>query len=61
MKSKKIKEEHGHGDDYAVFGNYGEAITGLREIDGELWIGNGEYCTQVNFCPYCGKKADKQI
>jgi hypothetical protein len=29
--------------------------------DGSVWIGNGEYVSQVNFCPWCGKKAEKQL
>lgn len=29
--------------------------------NGEVWVGNGEYASQVNFCPWCGKKAKKQI
>lgn len=23
-----------------------------------LWVGNGEYTSQVNYCPYCGYKAE---
>ena len=26
--------------------------------DGALWAGNGEYESMVNFCPFCGLKAD---
>lgn len=30
--------------------------------EGMLWAGNGEYESQVAFCPYCGKQAkDKPI
>jgi len=35
----------------------GSAITYCQERDGELWAGNGEYESQVNYCPYCGFKA----
>ncbi len=24
---------------------------------GRLWVGNGEYNSQVLFCPFCGEKA----
>jgi hypothetical protein len=37
---------------------YGEAVDGCYEEDnGTLWVENGEYMSQVNFCPYCGYKA----
>lgn len=37
---------------------YGEAIDRVDEReDGTLWAGNGEYETQVNFCPKCGYEA----
>jgi hypothetical protein len=37
---------------------YGAAVTGCQEdAEGRLWIGNGEYGSQVAFCPYCGFKA----
>ncbi len=29
--------------------------------DGTMHISNGEYGSQVNFCPWCGKKAAKQL
>lgn len=38
--------------------DYGAAITACSEtLSGELWAGNGEYSSQVSFCPYCGFKA----
>ena len=37
---------------------YGEAIYDCTEDENsKLWVGNGEYASQVNFCPYCGFKA----
>jgi hypothetical protein len=37
---------------------YGEALDGCEEDnEGRLWVGNGEYGSQVAFCPYCGFKA----
>ena len=42
---------------------YGEAITDCIETagrPGEFWAGNGEYGSQVAFCPYCGAKAPVQ-
>ena len=41
--------------------NYGPAITECWEEDDELWVGNGEYYSQVNFCPFCGYKVSKSI
>lgn len=42
----------------------GEAITKCFENKtGEFWVGHDiyEYIAQVNYCPYCGKKAPKQV
>jgi hypothetical protein len=42
--------------------SYGAAIEDCSENEnGELWVGNGEYESQVNFCPYCGFKAPVQL
>lgn len=41
---------------------YGAAIEECEETEqGELWAGNSEYGTQVNFCPFCGYKARRQV
>lgn len=41
---------------------YGVAVDHCFEGEnGELWVGNGEYATQVNFCPKCGYKAKKEV
>jgi len=41
---------------------YGGAITRCWEDEeGQFWVDNGEYCSQVNYCPYTGTKAPKQI
>ena len=37
---------------------WGDAVGACYEKkDGTLWVDNGEYGSQVNFCPYCGYKA----
>lgn len=37
---------------------YGPAVDICYELkNGSLWVGNGEYGTRVNFCPFCGYKA----
>lgn len=42
--------------------DYGPAITEILESeDGEFWATNGEYTSQINYCPWCGLKAPKQI
>lgn len=39
----------------------GPAITYCFENDdGSLWAGNGEYESQVNFCPICGRKVEEK-
>lgn len=43
-------------------GIYGSAINSCwEEENGEMWVSNGEYSSQVNFCPITGRKATKQI
>ena len=46
---------------HAPFDAYGPAIEYCRESDGEFWVDNGEYATQVNYCPWCGEKAPKPV
>jgi hypothetical protein len=37
---------------------FGNAVEYVKEdSEGRMWIGNGEYETQVNFCPFTGKEA----
>lgn len=41
---------------------YGSAInTCWEEQNGEMWVSNGEYSSQINFCPITGRKATIQI
>jgi hypothetical protein len=40
---------------------YGPAILEVFEDDEGLWAENGEYCSQVNYCPVCGYEAKKKI
>lgn len=32
----------------------------FEKEDGSLWVGNDEYFNTVNFCPFCGYKAQKE-
>ncbi len=39
-------------------GSHGSAFSECLELEnGEMWITNDEYDSQVNFCPVCGVKA----
>lgn len=38
-------------------GGYGVAVEYCYEDDGYFWVSNGEYASQVNYCPICGKQA----
>ena len=41
---------------------YGPAVTFCHEDEeGKLWAENGEYASQVNYCPFCGFRAPTQI
>lgn len=53
MKQEDIETPH------ALHGN---AISEIIFTDnGEIWISNGEYASQVNYCPMTGKKAGIQV
>lgn len=36
--------------------HYGPAITTSFEVNGVIYVTNGEYISQVNYCPFTGKK-----
>lgn len=41
---------------------WGPAITYTRiDDEGKMWAGNDEYETQVNYCPFTGNPAPKQM
>ncbi len=41
---------------------YGQAINRVHMNEkGEMWVTNGEYATQVNFCPFTGVEAIKKM
>lgn len=43
-------------------GDFGPAIDSVAEReDGTLWATNGEYISQVNFCPSCGYEAKVKV
>jgi len=45
-----------------LYGQHGAAVEFCFESeDGMLIVDNGEYSSQVNYCPVCGYKAKKQI
>ena len=40
---------------------YGPALSRCVEVvAGRFWVSNGEYASQVNYCPYCGVPAPVQ-
>jgi len=53
------------GDSYnrGFYGGYNEAVEDCSEDDdGAFSVDNDEGCSsQVNFCPFCGAKAPKQM
>jgi hypothetical protein len=40
---------------------YGPAITTSFEENGVIYVTNGEYVSQVNYCPFTGKQSKKVI
>lgn len=39
----------------------GPAVDNCYEDETGMWVGNGEYESRVNYCPYCGAAARQQI
>lgn len=37
---------------------YGDAVYQCFGENGKLFVDNHEYCNQVNYCPFCGYKAE---
>ena len=62
---EKITLESGSKEKYdfhTVDGLYGSAVSySIIDSDGKMWIGNGEYESQVNYCPMTGKSAPTQL
>lgn len=57
-----MSERYTYEDPFGIWDGYGPAVTNVDEHkDGTLWVGNGEYGTQVNFCPFTGKEAKVKI
>ena len=61
-----MTEKHECENLEAKQGGYGAAVGSCyeRENDAgetELWVANGEYTTQVNYCPFCGYEAQTTI
>jgi ligand-binding sensor domain-containing protein len=45
-----------------IAGLWGDAITYTRiDEQGKMWVGNGEYESQVNYCPMTGEAAKTQM
>ncbi|MBW2672220.1 MAG: hypothetical protein JRD89_02240 [Deltaproteobacteria bacterium] len=52
-----MTERHGCSERTPSAG-HGPATDGCDENEhGEYWVGNGEYGSQVAFCPFCGARA----
>ena len=61
MNDKETSQHECNGDNYPEC-MYGPAIGWCIEYPaGEFWVSNGEYASQVNYCPYCGTKAPIQV
>lgn len=61
VRSMETTEESHECKGRLPHGGYGEALDECYEDeDNKLWVSNGEYASQVNYCPYCGYKAKHQ-
>lgn len=64
MVGHRCKPGYDVDEDVQVFpsGGFGAAIEVCYEgEDGRLWAGNSEYCTRVNYCPFCGYAAKERV
>jgi len=65
MKKEFLHHIHGIPDqdyDEETRQWHGEAFTTCYMYEsGKMYIDNGEYCSQVNFCPLCGLEAKVKI
>lgn len=64
QNAKKTKEKALHKcNSKCSYGVTIEAIECYEKDNGDLWIttNSNEFFSQVNFCPYCGYKAKKQV
>jgi len=66
IESERSKDVAGKGRHVCSGGlpgaMYGGALDNCSEDEeGRLWVDNGEYCNQVNYCPYCGFRAPVQV
>ena len=50
IKYNSPEDAHGTAIDYVSI-----------DPNGEMWVGNGEYASQVNFNPWTGEPAPKQM
>ena len=57
----RFSDDFDHQDmfDGARFGPLILAV--IEDDDGRMYVFNGEYASQVNYCPYTGQRATVQI
>lgn len=62
MKNHKTFDNNRHSCKYKSSSDgYGAAIYYcIEDEDGKFWVGNDEYESQVNYCPFCGATAPTQ-
>lgn len=63
QKLESIKKTTPHGcSGNLPYGIRGAALEACDEQDdGTLWVSNGFYDSQVNYCPYCGYRAKVKV
>ena len=55
-------DDFDHQDMLNGSGFFGPAILAvIEDDDGRMFVFNGEYASQVNYCPYTGQRATMQI
>lgn len=60
--AKKSEHHCNHNPSQLEWGGFGWAIEDCTEHDdGSFWVDNGEYASRVNYCPFCGASAPKQM
>jgi hypothetical protein len=66
---EKIEDEHRCGsrprlwveDEIKDITRYGSAIGSIIKVEGHWLADNGEYASEINYCPFCGLNLKGEI
>jgi|TARA_Y100000310_G_scaffold157160_1_gene156556 hypothetical protein len=56
-----VDDDEEYAENEIYLSNRGRAVTVCFENENGMFVCNGEYISQVNYCPFTGKKADMPL